>query len=279
MLFFIFVTLYTVNQYIMLDYKPLRKLLAILLLTPLAGFSQLDFSHEIGVFAGPAALQSDYGQRHDFDTNLGNVGIGIGVIHYMNFSYKAECSCYTTYNYFNDHFRVRNEISLVYTKLKHYGEWVQPYRTSETADQLRAMRNTTTVFNIGSQLEYYPLSIREYESGGYSFAPYISLGGQFNAFTPQNTSTRGRLDDPGVLPDKYSNGAVTNDSGSTFSIVSNIGTRYKLSRTADLFFDLRWQYYFSNWVEGVSPDEDLYPENKANDWTFWVSVGYIFYIQ
>ena len=43
-------------------------------------------AHEIGVIFGPVTFQSDYGQRHDFSTNVGNAGFVIGVIHYLNFS-------------------------------------------------------------------------------------------------------------------------------------------------------------------------------------------------
>jgi hypothetical protein len=53
------------------------------------------FSHEVGVIAGPVAFQSDYGQRYNLNTNAGNTGLGIGIIHYINFSYEAECNCYT----------------------------------------------------------------------------------------------------------------------------------------------------------------------------------------
>jgi hypothetical protein len=63
------------------------------------GFSfnanQIGFSHEVGVIAGPVAFQSDYGQRYNLNTNAGNTGLGIGIIHYINFSYEAECNCYT----------------------------------------------------------------------------------------------------------------------------------------------------------------------------------------
>ena len=59
----------------------------------LFGFSnstlaQFGFSHEIGVIAGPVAFQSDYGERADISTNTGNTGYGIGIIHYLNFSYN-----------------------------------------------------------------------------------------------------------------------------------------------------------------------------------------------
>jgi hypothetical protein len=43
--------------------------------------------------------------------------------------------------------------------------------------------------------------------------------------------------------------------------------------------DLRLQYYFSDWVDGLKPNPDLYKENKANDWLVWFNVGYIYYLQ
>jgi hypothetical protein len=47
--------------------------------------------------------QSDYGERYNLTTNAGNTGLGIGL--YTNeFSYTAECNCYTPETYFNDHF-------------------------------------------------------------------------------------------------------------------------------------------------------------------------------
>ncbi|HEY4628005.1 MAG TPA: glutamate dehydrogenase, partial [Flavobacterium sp.] len=107
----------------------------LLLLLILFGFSynsnaQFGFSHEIGVIAGPIAFQSDYGERHDLKTNSGNTGLGIGIIHYLNFSYKADCNCYTPETYFNDHFKLRSELSYNKTELKHFGEWVEPNKTS-----------------------------------------------------------------------------------------------------------------------------------------------------
>jgi hypothetical protein len=43
--------------------------------------------------------------------------------------------------------------------------------------------------------------------------------------------------------------------------------------------DLRVQYYFSNWVDGLNPDPTIYKENKANDWNVWLNFGYIYYLQ
>lgn len=242
--------------------------------------AQFGFSHEIGGIVGPVAFQSDYGERHDFSTNAGNTGYGIGLVHYLNFSYKADCSCYTPETYFNDHFKLRSELSYNKTNLKHYGQWVDPSKTSATAEQLRAMRGSTEVTNIGMQLEFFPYSIRDFSATVGSFAPFISLGGQFSFYSPKAFSELG----PGlgqlttVTPTKYL-GAIDTRSSSTWSVVSSIGTRYKLSTLSDLIVDVRWQYYFSNWVDGLSPDPRLYPENRSNDWNLWFNFGYIYYLQ
>ena len=101
---------------IMLNLKQLSPVLFFLLGINF-GHSQLGFSHEIGVIAGPLEFRSDFGQRFDERTNFKNSGIGIGIVHYINFSYRADCNCYTTDTYFNDHFKLRNEISWNKTKL------------------------------------------------------------------------------------------------------------------------------------------------------------------
>lgn len=258
-----------------------KYLIAILIL--FSGYSskvvaQYGFSHEIGVIAGPVAFQSDYGERRNYDTNAGNTGYGIGLIHYLNFSYKADCNCYTPETYFNDHFKLRSELSYNKTELRHYGEYVEGNRKKLFNRQLRAMRGSTAVTNIGMQLEFFPLSIRDFTSTVGALAPFVSLGGQFSFYDPEAYSTLGKLDTPATTPVKYFN-ATQNGSGTVWSVVGSVGTRYKLSPLSDLMVDLRWQYYFSNWVDGLNPNPDLYPENRANDWLVWFNVGYIYYIQ
>ena len=255
----------------------------------LFGFSfnsnaQFGFSHEIGAIAGPVAFQSDYGERYDISTNAGNSGVGIGIIHYINFSYKAECNCYTPETYFNDHFKVRSELSYNKTKFDHLGEWVSPDRTSLGARQLRAMKGNSAVTNVGVQLEYFPFSIRDFTATSGSLGPFVSLGGQFSYYNTEAYSTMGTLGTPAATFPKYltptddrAHGFST-EGGTVWSVVSSVGTRYKLSALQDLMVDLRFQYYFSDWVDGLKPNPTLYKENKANDWLVWFNVGYIYYL-
>ena len=267
----------------------------ILLLLICIGFSNISqaqfggFSHEVGIIAGPIAFQSDYGQRNNLSTNAGNTGMGIGLIHYLNFSYKADCNCYTPDTYFNDHFKLRTELSYNKTNLKHFGQWVAPNKTGSAADYLRSMKGSTAVTNLGMQLEYYPLSIRDFSATVGSLAPFISVGGQFSYYNAKNATptlppyppipllfprTIQKYEDPS---DGRIHGYST-ESGAVWSVVSSVGTRYKLTVLSDLMIDLRAQYFFSNWVEGLNPNPEIYKENKANDWLVWFNVGYIYYL-
>lgn len=247
--------------------------------------AQFGFSHEIGIIAGPVAFQSDYGERYNLDTNAGNTGVGIGLIHYINFSYKAECNCYVPETYFNDHFKLRSELSYNKTNLEHFGQWVAPDHTGLGADQLRAMKGSTAVANIGMQLEYFPLSIRDFTSRIGSLGPFISLGGQFSQYDAKVSSTMGPLGTPLTTFPKYLTPTdnrpygFSTETGTVWSVISSVGTRYKLTPLQDLMVDLRFQYFFSNWIDGLNPNPDIYKENKANDWLVWFNVGYIYYLQ
>ena len=241
-------------------------------------YSQFGFSHEIGIITGPVALYSDFGERYDFETNSGNVGFGIGLIHYINFSYRSDCNCYTKQVYFNDHFKLRSEIDYHKTNLEHFGKWVAPNRTSLTADQLRAMKGSATVFEIGSQLEYFPFSIRDFAAGLYKIAPFISFGAHWVAFDPEVYSEiPGGLSEVApnaATPLKYV-GAFQNSGDNTWAVVSSVGIRYKLTPVSDLMLDSRWEFYLSNWVDGLNPDS---VSNKANEWIYWLNFGYIYYL-
>ena len=258
--------------------KKIKSLLILLLGANFTMTAQFGFSHEVGAFVGGVAMQSDFGVRHDFETNAGNTGFAVGLVHYMNFAYRAECNCYTPETYFNDHFKLRSELSYNKTELQHFGKWVDKSRTSLFADQLRAMRGSTAVTNVGMQLEFFPLSIREFSSTIGAWAPFMSMGGQFSFYDPEAYSTLGPLNTPISTPIKYYD-ATTNQGGTVWSIVGSIGTRYKLTELSDLMIDLRWQYYFSNWVDGLNPDPAVYIENRANDWNVWLNFGYIYYLQ
>ena len=257
-------------------------LVVLILLSTSSAYAQLGFSHEIGIITGPVAFKADFGERLDSGTNAGNTGFGIGLVHYINFAYQADCNCYTTDNYFNDHFKLRTEISFNKTKLNHLGKWVEDSRTSDEADKLRAHTGEANNFDIGMQLEFFPLSIRSFQAFGYRLAPFVSLGAHYVSYNPKvytdydnGTNDVGNVLDNNNFYSGWDPGSINPDSGSTWSVVSSIGVRYKLNMLSDLMIDLRGQYYFSDWVDGL--DHQL-NSNKYNDWLVWLNVGYIYYL-
>ena len=241
------------------------------------------FSHEVGIIAGPIAFQSDYGERHDLSTNLGNTGIGIGIIHYLNFTYDSDYN-YTSSTYFNVHFKLRSELSYNKTQLKHFGQYVEG-TPSLGKEQLKAMTGSTGVTNLGMQLEFHPWSIRDFTATTGGIGPFVSLGGQFSYYNAKASSSLGPLGTPVTTFPKYLTPAdgrpygFSSESGTVWSVVSSVGTRYKLSPLRDLMVDLRFQYFFSNWVDGLNPNPEIYKENKANDWLIWFNVGYVYYLE
>ena len=257
------------------------------------GYAQLGFSHEIGAIIGPVEFRSDFGSRLNESTNLGNSGIGIGIIHYISFAYSADCNCYTTDTYFNDHFKLRSEISWNYTKLDHHGEWVAPDKTSALADKLRAHHGVAENFDIGMQLEYFPLSIRSFQAFAYKFAPFVSLGFHFTNSHPQAWTDYGdgKIDNPDNIYDYwYANPVylppapplpeqreypINLDPTNAWSVVTSVGVRYKFTKLSDLMLDLRWQLYFSDWIDGFNHKLSY---NKFNDWLVWLNFGYVYYL-
>lgn len=235
-------------------------------------FAQLGISHEIGVLVGPTSFFTDYGERWNLRNNIANAGLGFGLVHYMNFAYKAECNCYATDNFFNDHFKIRTELDFFTSKLEHYG----PVADKNTlgGELLRAMHGRSQTMEIGTALEYYPLSIRNFNAFSYQFSPFVSLGVHYVYFQPEAYSDFGDLENPkNVFPTFV--GGMDFEGGNTWAIAGSMGTRYRLNVYSDFVLEGRWHYYDTDWLDGLNITA---PQNKFNDFVFWVNIGYIYYL-
>ena len=257
---------------------------------------QLGLSHEIGVITGPVAFQSDFGERSNFDTNKGNVDGGIGIVHYINFAYRADCNCYSKDTYWNDHFKIRNEIDYHVTNLENFGPEAEDNDFGGL--RLRNHKGKSKVLEAGTQLEYFPLSIRAFQANSYKIAPYVSFGVHYVSFNPEaitllredgdllgdvlNPFTSDPTDTgPALIPafgvgEGRNNTGIDDRPGETWAITWSGGIRYKLGPLSDLLVDARWHFYTSNWVDGLNPDPR--PSNRSNDWIFWLNVGYVYYL-
>ena len=247
-------------------------------------------SHEIGFIYGSASFTTDYGQRNNFNSNVGgNVGMGIGIIFYLNFTdYRYRWN--HPPNYWTEHFRIRAELSYMSANLNHFGKWINVRdkitgELSEGAKKLRAQHGKINLLNIGSQIEFHWVDIVDFGSRRISdlkWSPYISVGAFVDFYDPSIKSDYGSGDwrDPGVLFPKWDINdypkAVRVDPDITMSATLGIGTRYKIGEYSDLLIESRWQYFFSNYVDGLDAQQDS--ANKFNDWLLWVHVGYVYYL-
>ncbi len=243
--------------------------------------AQSEKSHEIGFITGSASFTTDYGQRNNFKANVGgNVGMGIGAIYYLNFTdYRYRWNLRTSY--FAEHFRVRAEVSYMSAELEHFGVYAE--KQSAGGEQLRAHTGKTYLLNLGAQLEFHLVDIVDFGSRripDLHWSPYVSAGAFVDYYNPSIKSTLGDWRDPGVLFPKWDNnsypGAAKDEAGITMSATLGVGTRYKLGEYSDLLIESRWQYFFSNYVDGLNAKDD--PANKFNDWLLWVHVGYVYYL-
>lgn len=237
-------------------------------------------SHEIGFITGAASFTTDYGARNNFSSNVGgNIGMGIGAIYYLNFSdYRYGWDQRT--NYFSEHFRVRAELSYMSANLDHFGKWIDiiDNNTGELslgAQQLRAMHGKTTLINFGAQLEFHIVDIVDFGSRripDLKWSPYASAGFMVDYYDPDL-----KIDEPyDIFPKWAVEGATNMKSNFTGSLTFGVGTRYKLGEYSDILIESRWQYFFSNFVDGLNARDDS--ANKFNDWLLWVHVGYVYYL-
>ena len=246
-------------------------------------YSQIGYSQSVGIVAGSVQFKSDYGVRENSSTNFGNTGFGIGIVHYINFSYKRNYNFRRPNSYFEEHFKIRNEISWNKTKLEHFGQWVDPSKTSDDANRLRSHKGVANNLDFGTELEFFPIEIHNFEAFGHAFAPFISLGAHYTFFSPKVTTTYANTDatavgdiyDSSNFYSQWEPGSVDASSGGTFSVISSVGVRYKLDKMSDLMLNLRGQYYLNDFVDGLNHQ---LPSNKYNDWLIWLNVGYIYYL-
>lgn len=260
------------NLALMINTREILILFLLISLWPGKTSAQFNISHEIGVITGPAGFFTDYGERWNIRNNLENEGFGAGIVHYMNFAYKSECSCKHTEWWFSKHFRIRNEFNYMSSKLDHYGPVAA--KNTEGGRQLRAMHGNSYLYEVGSALEYHFFGIREFRDFAVLFGPYISLGVHYVNYHPNAYSELGDIDSPKVLFPTFE-GGLNLESGNTFAILGSAGVRYRVGKFSDLQVDLRAEYYDSDFIDGLNVQG---AQNKFNDFVLWLNLGYIYYL-
>ncbi len=228
--------------------------------------------HEVGIYAGPVFLKSDFGARDDFENFYKNNGYNIGVVYYLSGD--------EDYFSLRDNFKLRLEASYMESNLKHYGKYVNTSgNNSVGVNQLRAMSGKTSSTSAGFQVEFYPLKTDDYYRGG-RISPYVSAGCMASLYSSEVATSygNGKIGNPSTTLVKYLDGYRNDVNQFTASLSGSVGTRYKLSDYHSLLAEVKLQYYFSDWVDGLNPNSRIYTENKTNDYLGSFNIGYIYYL-
>jgi opacity protein-like surface antigen len=225
----------------------------------------------LGVQVGNSIIHSDYGEGHSSDVNALSVSLSHSLYFFGISSWRKQ-------NTLNHHIALRSELNFVSNiKLSHKGEYVNGNGNLST--QLRAMTGSFKITNIGFQGEIYLKNLKEFiyynNQYGTNLNPYLLAGIQFSIFKNSLNSTLGDwTQDSSVLPEKWRDPSDTSvGRGTSFSSTFGLGTRYKLNNEIDLNAQFKWQFFFSDNLDGLRSNS---PENEDNEWSTVFQIGFIY---
>lgn len=234
-------------------------------------------THDIGVFAGTATLQTDYGQRGEFLSSYGNSSLSFSLVHYLHFfnidtRWDSKGDVFT--NLLN-HLMIKTELNFMEKEgFQHHGEYAEGNNPS--AILLKNMTGTISMISFGFQAEYYFKDFL-FPYSDMNWNPYLSLGFKYSNYKNTLKSNLGDWrTDITVLPLKYRTpGNLNVGKGGAYSYVLGAGTRYKLSEKFDLATNFNWQFFFSDAIDGLQANVT---ENKNNEWLINLQIGVIYHL-
>lgn len=233
-------------------------------------YAQSRLSHEVGVSFGIASFQTDFGISNDFASANAST-FSIGLAWYLKF-FGNQYSWRSGSSYFSQHFKLKNEFNyMLNTRVEHPGT---------TNEKLKAMTGEIKMYTIGTNLEYYFLELEDYSSfykSSGTLNPFISGGVHYSFYDPDikvnEVSLEGKTEPYTDLINKWQTGAIYLEKGNTFGVSAGAGIRYSID-TFDLVLDGRYQYFFSDQVDGLDAPND--PGNQNNDTVIFVNVGIVY---
>jgi hypothetical protein len=129
-------------------------------------------------------------------------------------------------------------------------------------------------------LEYYFVQLEDYSSFFRSSGqvnPFVSLGLQYTYAQPDifvdGVSLKGQEEPYEDLIPKWQEGAIDLEEQGIISATASAGVRFGLEMV-DIVLEGRYQYFFSDKLEGLYAPQD--PANKNNDTMVFINVGIVY---
>ncbi len=235
-------------------------------------------NHDIGVSIGSTSLQSDYGERGNFDSEWRNNGFTLAVSHHL--SLYNHTIRWDPNDIIRNHLTIKTEFRyLSNTRLRHFGEWVKESRQSLGANKLRAMEGNLSKTSLSLNLDihlkpleefvhpYTNIKINPYITGGVAYSFYnVDVSSELGEVSPGNDS---------VLFETFRGEALRLGDGEALSLQFGLGTKYKITPKLDLFAQFAYQYFFSDEIDGLNADV---PQNQNNEWLLNFQFGLILHL-
>lgn len=222
---------------------------------------------EASLNIGFNSFQTDYGEDGNIKSGFsGNMGFAVGASLYVNF-FKADPSFNGEPDWMQKHLKLKLEASYLNTKLEHFAD-------EPITDSRKNMIGRASVINFGTILEYHPYVIPDFVPGfRKKLSPYFGLGVMGSYAMPEidtsNLIEAYRTDEDGVVH-------ASNQAVFTYSLIPSAGLRYELDNGDAIMMDMRWQYFGSDFIDGLSPNNEVLDgANKHNDWLYYFNVGYV----
>lgn len=233
--------------------------------------AQTSFSSEVGVFFGPAMFQTDMGLSTEFAAQ-NQATLAFGLSYYLKF-FGSQYNWRSGSSYFGEHFKLKAELS--YMNNTNVG-----FEPAGESAKLDAMKAQIKLYNAGLNLEYYILELEDYASfykSSGSINPFVTIGVHYSYSQPDilvdDVSLKGKEEPYTDLIDKWQEDAVFLDAENIFSASAGAGVRFGLDQV-DFSLEGRYQYYFSDVVEGLNAADD--PANTSNDSMVFITAGVIY---
>lgn len=243
-------------------------ILTLFLLTSLYIGAQNTPNLEASLNIGFASFQSDYGEDGNSKSNFsGNMGLAVGGSLYVNF-FSQDPSLTGEPSWSQKHLKLKLEGSYFSAKLEHFAD-------EPITDSRKNMVGRASVINFGTILEYHPFVIPDFVPGiKKKLTPYFGLGIMGTFALPEvdtsNLILAYQTDDEGVV-------YASDQPVFTYSLMPSAGLRYQLDNGGAIMLDMRWQYFGSDFIDGLNPNNEIINDsNKHNDWLYYLNVGYVF---
>ena len=258
--------------------KHLLKLLVVLFFASFLSktSAQTRVSHEVGAFFGIASLQTDFGISGYFESaNAATMGFGLS--YYMKF-FGSQYNWRSGSSYFSEHFKMKVDFSYINNSN------IEHKNLDQVGDRFRKimerMTGSVKMYNAGVGLEYYFIELEDYSSfymSSGSINPFISLGLQYTYAEPDifvdGVSLKGQEEPYEDLIPKWQEGAIDLENQNMLAATASAGVRFGLD-AVDLLVEGRYQYWFSDKLEGLYAPDD--PGNKNNDTMVFINVGVVY---